>query len=58
MSAVTAEGHLFGTDSMASEPPPSPTKVPVDKTFLRYDQGSASGVPATTSPADVRTNLT
>lgn len=37
MSAVTAEDQLFETDSMMSGPPPSSGKVPVDKTFRRYD---------------------
>jgi transposase len=37
VSAVVAEGQLFGTDSMAVGPPPSPERVPVDKTFRRYD---------------------
>jgi transposase len=37
MSAMTAEDQLFETDSRASEPLPPPRKVPVDKTFRRYD---------------------
>jgi transposase len=37
MSAVRAEGQLLETDSMASGSPPALKKVPVDKTFRRYD---------------------
>lgn len=45
MSAVTVEDQLFGTDSTASELPRSPRKVPVDKTFRRYDQDQSFLMP-------------
>jgi transposase len=45
MSAVTAEDQLFETGSMACGPPPSPNKVPVDKTFPRYDQDQSFLMP-------------
>jgi transposase len=44
MSAAAVEDQLFGTDSMASQPP-AVVKVAVDKTFRVYDQDQSFLMP-------------